>query len=79
MLHPNLWVVERLIPARCLRVRRSPRRRLCVMVLLPDRAVGLHWVALPIRCPARAVELVALVMAMVLVWARAKGLAREEV
>ena len=41
--------------------------------------MGLHWVALPIRCPARAVELVALVMAMVLVWARAKGLAREEV
>ena len=34
-------------------------------------------VALPIRCPVRAVVPADLVMAMVLVWARAKGLARE--
>ena len=36
-------------------------------------------VALPIRCPARGMEPVGLVMAMVLVWARAKGLAHEGV
>ena len=79
MLHPNPWVVERLIPDRFWRVHRSPRRRLYVMGLLPDRVVGLHLVALPIRCPARAVVPADQVMAMVLVWARAKGLAREGV
>ena len=79
MLHPNPWVVERLIPARCSRVHRSPPRRLCVMVLLPDREVGLHLVALPTRWPARGVVPVGLVMAMGQVWARAKGLAHEGV
>ena len=47
------------------------------MVLLPDRVVGLHLVALPTRCLARGVVPVGLVMAMGQVWALAKGLVRE--
>ena len=49
------------------------------MVRLPDRVVGLPLVALPIRCPARVVVQADLVMAMVLVWALAKGWVPEGV
>ena len=49
------------------------------MVRLPDRVVGLPLVALLIRCPARVVVQADLVMAMVLVWALAKGWVPEGV
>ena len=49
------------------------------MVRFPDRVVGLPLVALPIRCPARVVVPADLVMAMVQVWALAKGWVPERV
>ena len=49
------------------------------MLRLPNWVVGLPLVALPIRCPARVVVQADLVMAMVLVWALAKGWVPEGV